>query len=143
MTKYRVTTPQPGHSGAVGAVHFADGVAVVDDETHAAELAYFRAQGYGCHELDDSAGDPVKRAARIDELESELARLRAEEQDALAAAEEAAESDGDPGAADMPKKSASTEEWRAYAKASGMPAEEADAMSRTQLADHYTKEAAK
>jgi hypothetical protein len=45
---------------------------------------------------------------------------------------EEAEPDG------MPKKSASTEAWRAYATAAGdLPAEQLATMSRDQLVDHY------
>lgn len=48
------------------------------------------------------------------------------------------EPDGEPG--EMPKKSASTEAWRAYAVEHGMPQEEADGLSRDQLVELYTKE---
>ncbi len=66
MGSYRVTTPVVGFSGQVGNVHFAEGAATVDDETHGAELSYFRAQGYGVEEAEESAAKPapVKKAAK-------------------------------------------------------------------------------
>lgn len=60
MAKYKVTTPAPGHTGKVGNVHFVDGVAEVDGDERAAELAYFRAQGYGVEEVEPPA--PKRRA---------------------------------------------------------------------------------
>lgn len=63
MAQFTVTTPVAGHSGKVGGVQFIDGAAVVDDGTHAPELAYFRAQGYG-----------VEAA----ELEPDIDKLRAD-----------------------------------------------------------------
>lgn len=107
--RYRVSTPVAGHAGQVGGIHFADGKALVDDETHAAELAYCRAAGYTVEPVDDD-GEPVE----VDE-------------------------DGEPDDAAMPKKSAKTEVWRAWAvKHGGMPPEEADAKSRDELVAHYT-----
>lgn len=47
MATYKVTTPEAGHTGAVGNVDFVKGEAIVDDATHSAELAYFRGAGYG------------------------------------------------------------------------------------------------
>jgi hypothetical protein len=46
MATYKVTTPVGGWSGDVGGVHFADGVALIDDETGAPALAYCRSAGY-------------------------------------------------------------------------------------------------
>jgi hypothetical protein len=63
MAKYKVTTPAAGHTGAVGKVHFVDGVAEVDGETHAAELAYFHAQGYGVEEVESAESPAPKRRA--------------------------------------------------------------------------------
>jgi hypothetical protein len=37
----------------------------------------------------------------------------------------------------MPKKSASTEAWQSYAISKGMDAEQAQAMTRDQLVEHY------
>lgn len=47
MATYKVTTPEAGHTGAVGNVDFVKGESIVDDATHSAELAYFRGAGYG------------------------------------------------------------------------------------------------
>ncbi|NUS53831.1 MAG: hypothetical protein HOV66_03060 [Streptomycetaceae bacterium] len=55
MAVYRVSTPVPGASGDVGGVHFADGVALVDEETDAAVLAYCRAAGYTVEPADGQA----------------------------------------------------------------------------------------
>lgn len=46
MAQFLVTTPVAGWSGDVGGVHFADGVALIDDETDAPALAYCRSAGY-------------------------------------------------------------------------------------------------
>lgn len=46
MAQFLVTTPVPGFTGDVGKVRFTDGVALIDDETDAAALAYCRAAGY-------------------------------------------------------------------------------------------------
>lgn len=48
--------------------------------------------------------------------------------------------DGDGEAEELPKKSASTEAWRAFAVEHGMPEEQANSMSRDELVDHYHKE---
>lgn len=57
MTVYRVTTPVPGASGDVGGVQFTDGVALVNDETDAAVLAYCQGAGYTVEPADEQA-DP-------------------------------------------------------------------------------------
>lgn len=44
MAKFLVKTPVADFSGALGGVMFADGRAVVDDQTHPAELAYCQAR---------------------------------------------------------------------------------------------------
>lgn len=108
MATFRVTTPVPGHTGDVGGVHFADGVALIDDETGASALAYCRSAGYGVEPAEpaEPAGGDV-----------------AEEDDAAA----------------QPKKSASTEAWRAWAvKHGGMEADEAETYSRDQLVERFT-----
>jgi hypothetical protein len=75
MATHLVSTPVPGHTGSVGGVHFADGRAEVDDERHAAELAYFRAQGYSVEPLDkggvaDEKPPPPSRSASAAEWRS-------------------------------------------------------------------------
>jgi hypothetical protein len=51
-----------------------------------------------------------------------------------------ADVDGDGVVDELPKRSASTEAWRAFAVEHGMTAEDAEAMTRDQLVEHYTKE---
>lgn len=63
MAKFNVTTPAPGHTGAVGKVHFVDGAAVIDDETNPAELAYCRAQGYGVEPIEEEKAARTSRKA--------------------------------------------------------------------------------
>lgn len=48
----------------------------------------------------------------------------------------------EPATSAVPKKGASVTAWREYAISAGMPEEEANAMSRDQLAEHFTKEEA-
>jgi hypothetical protein len=55
---HRITTPEPGHNGDVGAVTFRGGVAEIDAEVHAAELRYFRHNGYGVQELGERVDKP-------------------------------------------------------------------------------------
>lgn len=59
MAQHLVTTPVPGFTGDVGTVRFTDGVALIDDETDAAALAYCRSAGYTIDEpaQDESAAD--------------------------------------------------------------------------------------
>lgn len=59
MAKFNVSAPEAGYSGKTGRVQFSDGRAVIDDETHAAELAYCRAQGYGVEPVE---GDEPQEA---------------------------------------------------------------------------------
>jgi hypothetical protein len=110
--RYRVTTPVPDYRGSVGDVHFAAGEAVVDGDANPAEMAYFRARGYGIEEIAEDAG-----TADVDESDPES-----------------------PGP-ETPKKSASTEAWRAYAVAAGeMTEDEAGQMSRDELVEYFTTE---
>lgn len=106
MAVYRVRTPVPGASGDIGNVHFSNGVALVDEETDAAVLAYCRGAGYTVEAI---------------EPEPEV------------------EGEPEPEGAEMPKKSASTEAWRAWAvEHGGMEADEAATLSRDQLVERFT-----
>jgi hypothetical protein len=106
VAQFLVTTPIAGYTGEVGKVHFADGVALIDDETDAATLAYCRAAGYTVEASDDPEPDGD-------------------------------EPDGDD--AEQPKKSASTEAWRAWAvEHGGLEADEAATLSRDQLVERFT-----
>ncbi len=109
MAKFQVKTPVPDYSGTLGGIQFHNGTAIVDEDTHPAELAYCQAK-YVVEPYDGS----------------EPAAAEAE-----AAAGEAASA--------MPRKSASKADWVAYATANGMTAEEAEAFSRDQLAELFKK----
>jgi hypothetical protein len=73
MTQHLVTTIVPGFTGDVGTVRFTDGVALIDDETDAATLAYCRSAGYTVEdpkaaaepepEQPDAAEQPRKSAS--------------------------------------------------------------------------------
>lgn len=66
MAKFLVTTPVADFSGALGGVMFANGRAVVDEDTHPNELAYCRAK-YTVEEYvadepaDEEIEDPMPR----------------------------------------------------------------------------------
>lgn len=111
MSRYIVRTPAPGHTGNVGAVHFQDGVAEVNDETHAAELAYMHHAGYHIRPAD--------------EAETEVDETAAAEVDSAAA---------------KPKKTAPVGDWRVYATTQGLSAEEADALTKNQLVERFADE---
>lgn len=111
MARVEITTPVPGHTGALGGITFVNGRAVVNADAFPAEVAYCRARDYTVVELDAPADDLP-----------------------------AADVDGDGAVDDLPKRSASTEVWRTFAVEHGMPAEQADALTRDQLVEHYTKE---
>lgn len=66
MSQYLVTTPVPGFTGDVGAVRFTEGVALIDDETDAAALAYCRGAGYTIDE-PSGAAEPAADEAPADE----------------------------------------------------------------------------
>lgn len=63
MTKYKVTTPAPNHLGFVGGVAFANGQAVVDSDTHPAEMRYFRQAGYSVEAVDEPEPSAVQVGA--------------------------------------------------------------------------------
>jgi hypothetical protein len=65
MALVKVSTPVPDYSGSVGGVHFADGQALVDDETFEAELGYFRRSGYTVEPVEVETKDkPAARSPR-------------------------------------------------------------------------------
>lgn len=113
MAKYRITTPVAGFTGVSVGVNFTKGVAEIDvpfddpQDPMYRAAAYFVAQGYGVEELDS-----------------------------LEDAGEPAKDDG----GDEPKppaRSASKADWVAYATAQGMDADEADKLTRDQLAERF------
>jgi hypothetical protein len=119
--RYRICAPEKDYTGKIGTVGFVDGVAYADADEDAPALRYFRSQGYTVEEYE---GDP----AHSGELAAEAEKLRAHNEALLAFA--------------RPAKSASAEQWRAYAVLAGMPEDEAAALSRDDLAARYTKEEA-
>jgi hypothetical protein len=52
MAKFNVTAPEPAYGGTVGNIQFADGRAVIDEDTNPGELAYCRAQGYAVEAVE-------------------------------------------------------------------------------------------
>lgn len=57
MSRYRITTPEPGWTGQIGTVFFANGVAEAEADADAAALSYFRNAGYGVEQLDGPADE--------------------------------------------------------------------------------------
>lgn len=107
MATHIIRAPEGDFEGDVGAVKFRAGSAEADEATHAAELRYFRAAGYGVEELEA----PVF-----------------------------ADVDGDGVTEELPKRSASTDAWRAFAASHGMTEEEATSKSRDELVAYYHQE---
>jgi hypothetical protein len=120
MGTYRVETPVPDFTGALGSVVFRDGVAtvegrlefvdgqpVLDEHTSPVEFHHMVRSGYRIVPVDE----PV-----------------------------VADVDGDGATEELPKRSASTEAWRAFAVEHGMTQEEADGLSRDELVARYYKE---
>ncbi len=124
MAILKITTPVPDYTGTCGAVTFEQGVGYADEDAHAAEIAYMRANGYTV-EGDDSEQAPTPAAATEP------------------ATEPAAESIAGPPAAappaddKMPARNGSADAWRAYAIAHGMDPDEAAELSRDQLVERF------
>jgi hypothetical protein len=66
VTTFRISTPVPGFNGEVGGCHFAKGV--YEGPVGDGPLAYFRSQGYGVEELDDTPAEvaPAGNASEAD-----------------------------------------------------------------------------
>lgn len=71
MAKFLVKTPVPDYSGTLGDISFHNGRAVVDEDTHPAELAYCRARytvepytGDAIDEEDEQKLGPVDQMPR-------------------------------------------------------------------------------
>jgi hypothetical protein len=127
-----VRTPEPGHTGYVGKVHFVDGVAKVDDD--AQELTYFRSAGY---QVDDE--EVAVEAAANEADATELEELDAQSGTSLPDGEqvEYADVDGDGIPDQLPRGNASVETWREFATSHGMDPDEANSKSRDELFAHY------
>ncbi len=109
--RYTIQAPERRFNGQVAGVAFADGRAEVDGDAHARALAYFRRKGY------DVTAVATKRTGA------------AKTSDTSTQAED-----------DMPRKSASKADWKAYAIANGMDEAEAETLSRDQLVERFASE---
>lgn len=135
MTKL-VRTPNPGWTGDVGKVHFADGEAKVADD--ATELAYFRTQGYQIDDFDEAVAaaeesDDPAEAEQLDDLEEQGGGQDDDPQIV-------ADVDDDGVEEVLPRRNASAEEWRRFGVEHGLSQDEVDGMSRDELVEHFTKE---
>jgi hypothetical protein len=131
-----VRTPVLGVNDTVGQVTFVDGVAKVADD--ASELAYFRSAGYGVEDFDDAL-DAAKAndadPAGADVLEELGAQAGNQDPDPMVLRDV----DGDGVDEVLPRKSASTDTWRAFAvDKGGMHEDDAKAMTRDELVAHFT-----
>jgi hypothetical protein len=132
-----VRTPVPGHTGAVGKVHFADGEAKVSDD--AAELAYFRSAGYEVTDFEEAVkvaeeSDDPTEAEHLDELGTQGGTDQGDDPQVVR------DVDDDGVEEVLPRRNASAEEWRRFAVEHGMSQADADNMSRDELVEHFTKE---
>lgn len=132
-----VRTPVPGVNDTVGQVTFVDGVAKVDD--NATELAYFRSAGYGIDDFDealDAAKANEDDPAAADDLDQLNAQSGNQDEDPLIVRDV----DGDGVDEVLPRRSASTDTWRAFAVDHGMHEDDAKAMTRDELVAHFTED---
>jgi hypothetical protein len=91
--RYDVTAPAKGFSGDVAGVVFSKGHAVVDEDTHARALAYFRRKGYTVVQAETDVSEvpadpsvrPARGASKADWVA--YARTRAQDEDEEAAVE--------------------------------------------------------
>ena len=138
MAKYKIATPVPGISGALGSVMFhdgealveghltfdKDGIPVLDEHTSPIEFHHMVQSGYLIHPVDEDAAaedEPAAEEVETDDLEP-------------------SDVDGDGTVDELPKRSASTEVWRAFAVEHGMAEADAEALTRDELVAQYTKE---
>jgi hypothetical protein len=134
MTKL-VRTPVPDWSGDVGNIHFERGMAKVAD--NAAELAYFRSAGYQIDDFDDALdAAPAENQPAIEDLDVQGGSPTDEDNEVPVVKDV----DGDGTEEVLPRKNASAEEWRRFAEDHGFSKDEAAAMSRDELVEHFTKE---
>jgi hypothetical protein len=118
--RYKITAPVPGFTGKVAGIDFAKGVATIDTAVDGERraLEYFRRKAYVVEEVatEEAAAAPAEN---------------------LAGKERSVPNSEQP---EKPKRSASTEVWRVYAvdpNGGGMSAEEAEALSRDELAEKF------
>jgi hypothetical protein len=131
-----VRTPVPGVNDTVGKVTFVDGIAKVEDD--ATELTYFRSAGYAIDDFDealDAAKSNDEDPAAADGLEDLATQPGNQDEDPLVLRDV----DGDGVDEVLPRKSASTDTWRAFAVEHGMHEDAAKAMTRDELVAHFTE----
>lgn len=115
--RYDVTAPAAGFSGDVAGVVFSKGHAVVDEDTHARALGYFRRKGY------EVTAQESKKAPK------------AKEQEPLTPAAPPSE---------RPARGATKDEWVAYARSVAADSDEEaaiDGLTKEQLIERYGSEA--
>lgn len=111
MGKYRITTPVPGYTGVSVGVNFTKGVAELEAPEHDQQ-------------------DPMSRALAYFRAQGYgVEEIEPDEPEAADVVE-----DDEPKA---PARSASKADWLAYAIAQGMDADEADKLTRDQLAERF------
>ncbi|MFJ9128938.1 hypothetical protein ACIRJS_33035 [Streptomyces sp. NPDC102340] len=118
--RYDVTAPAAGFSGDVAGVVFSKGHAVVDEDTHARALAYFRRKGY------EVSAQESKKAPK------------AKAQEPQAPTEPPAPP------SERPARSATKDEWVAYALSVAADSDEEtaiDGLTKEQLIERYGNEA--
>lgn len=121
MGTVSVFSPREDFTGKVGKVGFVNGVADIDVDVHAAELAYFRRQGYEIGERDDD-----------DDIISD--EFKAADADDTLADEPEVEIPG------MPKADATRGEFAEFAEGMGI---ETEGLSKAKIIDAIKAEAAK
>ncbi|HEU0041406.1 MAG TPA: hypothetical protein VFQ15_03545 [Jiangellaceae bacterium] len=108
MARYRITAPVPNVVSTIAGVAFADSTGETDAP---AALAYFRRHGYGVEEIvSPTVADPPPA------------------EPAPAAPD---------GPVKKPAKSASKADWVSYAVTQGVPTEDAETLTRDQLAERF------
>ncbi|WP_237310403.1 hypothetical protein [Streptomyces sp. AMCC400023] len=110
MAKYRITTPVPGFTGVSVGVNFTKGVAEIDVDEDDRQHPTTRALAYFW-----------AQGYGVEEIERDEP-------------EPVEEPDDGPKA---PARSASKSDWAAYATSQGMDADEADKLTRDQLAERF------
>lgn len=78
MTKhYKITAPDRAYSGSVGGVGFHRGVARVEADGLAAELAYFARKGYVVELVEEAPVKPVADAVKDEGVKDDVAKAAA------------------------------------------------------------------
>ena len=146
--KYEVKTPVPGYVGMRAGMQFASGATIVDDSEprQAKALRWFERKGYTITKLAEDAeasdvevGDGAEAVATGEE-DATSTETSVVDSDAA----EAGQVDVDPSKRGVltPSKSSSKATWVSWAVSHGdMTSEDANALTRDQLAAKFTEEA--